>query len=518
VSAPAVDRDSIRELLLQLLAPVPEDATALRDTPVRGAPLLAIGGELAAAASGATFPVVDPASAQTVGEAADASLEDLDRAIASARQSFDTSAWSRDPALRARCLRQLQDALRDERETLRRDLVAEIGCAVRMTYGDQLDRPIEKLGFYADLARSYAYGTRVGGGEEREGNWFFQEPLGVVAVITPWNIPVELNLAKVGAALAAGCTVVLKPSPLSPWSGAHLGRIVVERTDFPPGVLNVVTSSSNEVAAALTTDPRVDAVAFTGSTATGKKVMAAAAGTVKRVLLELGGKAATVVLDDADLDAVVPLAAAFVCFNAGQSCILPSRLLVPRSHLDRCVELAADGLASVPVGDPADPEVFMGPLVSEEQRGRIEGYVERGISEGARLVLGGRRREDLGPGYFFEPTLFAEVDRRSTIAQEEIFGPVLSVLAYDGEDDAVDIANDTVYGLAGYVWGGDVDRAVEVARRLRTGMVSVNGGSFIGAELPFGGRRQSGMGREWGVAGFEEFLDLKSVGVGMPQS
>ncbi|MGH3109563.1 MAG: aldehyde dehydrogenase family protein [Gaiellaceae bacterium] len=462
------------------------------------------------------FPVLDPASAEVVGEAADGSLDDLDRAIASAREAFDTSAWAHDAALRARCLRQLQNGLRAERETLRRDLVAEIGCAVRMTYGDQLDRPIEKLGFYADLAESYQYGSRVGGGEERAGNWLFREPLGVVAVITPWNIPIELDLAKVGAALAAGCTVVLKPSPLSPWSGAHLGRIAAERADFPPGVLNVVTSSSNEVSAALTTDPRVDAVAFTGSTATGKKVMAAASGTVKRVLLELGGKAATVVLDDADLDAVVPLAAAFVCFNAGQSCILPSRLLVPREYLERCVELAAEGLASVPVGDPTDPDVFMGPLVSDEQRARVEGYVERGRAEGARLVLGGGRREDLAPGYFFEPTLFADVDRRSAIAQEEIFGPVLSVIAYDDEDDAVEIANDTVYGLAGYVWGGDTERAVAVARRLRTGMVAVNGGTFIGAELPFGGRRQSGMGREWGVAGFEEFLDLKSVGVGAP--
>ena len=517
MSASAVDRDSVRGILLQLLAPVPEDAPPLCDTPVRGAPLLAIAGELVPSASGATFPVVDPATAEVVGEAADASLEDLDRAIGAAQDAFDTSAWSSDSALRARCLRQLQDALREERETLRRDLVAEIGCAVRMTYGDQLDRPIEKLGFYADLAGSYAYGTRVGGGEEPEGNWFFREPIGVVAVITPWNIPTELNLAKVGAALAAGCTVVLKPSPLSPWSGAHLGRLVVERTDFPPGVFNVVTSTSNEVAAALTTDPRVDAVAFTGSTATGKKVMAAAAGTVKRVVLELGGKAATVVLDDADLDAVVPLAAAFVCFNAGQSCILPSRLLVPREHHDRCVELAAEGLASVPVGDPADPEVFMGPLISEDQRRRVEGYVERGRAEGARLVLGGGRREDLAPGYFFEPTLFAGVDSRSAIAQEEIFGPVLSVIAYEDEDDAVAIANDTVYGLAGYVWGSDLDRAVDVARRLRTGMVAVNGGSFIGAELPFGGRRQSGMGREWGVAGFEEFLDLKSVGIGFPQ-
>ncbi len=514
MTAPVVDRGFVRDLLLDLLAPVPDGAPPLADTAVRGAPRLTIGGELVNASSGATFRVVDPATGEAIGEAADGTLEDAARAIESARRAFDTSPWARDPALRARCLRQLQDALRDERETLRRDLVAEIGCAVRMTYGDQLDRPIEKLGFYADLAESYDYATRLGGGDERAGNWFFREPIGVVSVITPWNIPVELNLAKVGAALAAGCTVVLKPSPLSPWSGAHLGRIAAERTELPPGVLNVVTSSSNDVAAALTTDPRVDAVAFTGSTETGKRVMAAAAGTVKRVLLELGGKAATIVLDDADLGGVVPLAAAFVCFNAGQSCILPSRLLVPRRHAEQCVELAAEGLASVPVGDPSDPGTFMGPLISEEQRARVGRYVEAGLAGGATLVAGGGARSDLGPGYYVEPTLFADVDPASTIAQEEIFGPVLSVIPYDDDDDAVAIANGTVYGLAGYVWGGDPERAVDVATRLRTGMVSVNGGSFIGAELPFGGRRQSGMGREWGVAGFEEFLDLKSVGVG----
>ena len=518
MSAPVVGNDSVRALLLQLLATVPDDAKPLRDTPVRGEPRLAIGGELVPASTGARFPVLDPATGEVIGEAADGSLEDVDRAIAAAREAFDVSAWSRDAPLRARCLRQLQDALREERVTLRRDLVAEIGCAVRMTYGDQLDRPIEKLGFYADLAEGYAYDTRVDGADDIAGNWFYREPLGVVSVITPWNIPVELNLAKVGAALAAGCTVVLKPSPLSPWSGAHLGRLVVERTDFPPGVLNVVPSSSNEVAAALTTDSRVDAVAFMGSTATGREVMAAAAGSVKRVLLELGGKAATIVLDDADLDAVVPLAAAFVCFNAGQSCIVPSRLLVPRAQLERCVELAAEGIASVPVGDPTDPDVFMGPLISEEQRSRVESYVEQGKADGARLVLGGGRREDLGPGYYFEPTLFADVEAGSVIAQEEIFGPVLSLISYDDEDDAVAIANGTIYGLAAYVWGGDTERAVGVARRLQNGMVSVNGGSFIGAELPFGGRRQSGVGREWGVSGFEEFLDLKSVGVGSPPS
>lgn len=506
------DPGLFRSLLLDLLAPLPEGAEPIAGRTVTGEPRLLVGGELAAAEGGRAFPVVDPSTGEAVGEAGDGSAADMERAIAAARSALDGTRWATDHELRARCLRQLQAAMRAEAETLRRDLVAEIGCVVRMTYGDQLDRPIEKLGFYADLAERYAYATRLEGGDELSGSWLFREPVGVVGAITPWNIPVELDLAKVGAALAAGCTVVLKPSPLSPWSATHLGRLVAEATELPAGVFNVVPSSSNEVAALLTTDPRVDAVAFTGSTATGRRVMAAAAATVKRVMLELGGKSANVILPDADLERVVPVAASFVCFNAGQSCILPSRLLVPRDRYDECVDLAADGLAAVPWGDPTDPGVFMGPLISEAQRERVEGFVARAVEEGARVVVGGQRGE--GPGFFFEPTLLADVEPDATVAQEEVFGPVLSVIAYEDEDDAVAIANGTIYGLAGYVWGGDPERAVAVARRLRTGMVAVNGGSFIGAELPFGGRGQSGIGREWGVAGFEEFLELKTVGVG----
>ncbi|HJU47601.1 MAG TPA: aldehyde dehydrogenase family protein [Gaiellaceae bacterium] len=501
-------------ILLGLLADLPDGAPPLAGRDVRGEPRLLIDGRLVQAERGATFPVTDPSTGREIGDAADASPADMDRAIGAARDALDDTSWSRDPALRARCLRQMQRAMREDAEILRRDLVAEIGCAVRMTYGDQLDRPIEKLGFYADLAERYAYRTRLGGGEEPLGNWFLRTPVGVVGAITPWNIPVELSLAKVGAALAAGCTAILKPSPLSPWSATHLGRLVAERTEMPPGVFNVVSSSSSEVAALLTTDPRVDAVAFTGSTATGKAVMAAAAGTVKRVLLELGGKSANVILDDADLEAIVPLAAAFVCFNAGQSCILPSRLLVPRSRYEECVELATEGVRQVPYGDPTDPDVFMGPLISAEQRARVEGFVAVGEAEGARLTTGGRPATDRGDGFFFEPTVFADVDPLGTLAQEEVFGPVLAVIPHDGDDDAVRLANATVYGLAGYVWGGDTERAVGVAERLRCGMVAVNGGSFIGAELPFGGVRQSGVGREWGVAGFEEFLELQSIGVG----
>ncbi len=506
--------EAFRAVLLGLLADVPEGAPSLAARPPTGEPRLLVDGALVDAEGGATFAVVDPSTGSEIGRAADASQADMERAIAAAQRAFETTTWASDPQLRAGCLRQLQQAMRDDAEILRRDLVAEIGCAVRMTYGDQLDRPIEKLGFYADLAESYDYVSHLRGGDGPAGNWLARMPVGVVGAITPWNIPIELGLAKVGAALAAGCTVILKPSPLSPWSATHLGRLVAERTDIPAGAFNVVSSSSPEVAALLTTDPRVDAVAFTGSTVTGRAVMAAASGTLKRVLLELGGKSANVILDDADLEAIVPLAAAFVCFNAGQSCILPSRLLVPRSRLGECVELAVEGVRDVPYGDPTDPDVFMGPLVSAEQLGRVEGFVEAGQADGARLVTGGRRAADRGDGFYFEPTVLDRVEPRSRLAQEEVFGPVLSVLAYDDDDDAVALANATIYGLAGYVWGGDTERAVGVARRLRCGMVAVNGGSFIGADLPFGGMRQSGIGREWGVAGFEEFLELQSIGVG----
>jgi aldehyde dehydrogenase (NAD+) len=510
----AADQGVFRSILLSLLAEVPADAPPIAGRPVTGAPQMLVDGRLRGAGDRGTFAVHDPASGGQAGVAADGTLADMDEAIGAARRAFDDGVWAGDPAFRARCLRQLQAALRDERETLRRDLVTEIGCAVRMTYGDQLDLPIEKLAFYADLAERYDYGTRLDDGDGPGANWLYREPVGVVGAITPWNIPVELDLAKVGAALAAGCTVVLKPSPLSPWSATHLGRLAAERTEIPPGVFNVVSSASDEVAALLTSDARVDAVAFTGSTATGKRVMAAAAGSVKRVMLELGGKSASIVLDDADLEGIVPLAAAFVCFNAGQSCILPSRLLVPRGRLEECAELAAEGLRSVPVGDPADPGTFRGPLIRAGQLERVVGFVERAKAAGERLVTGGGRLSGPGRGHYFAPTLFAGVEPSSPLAQEEVFGPVLSLIAYDGDDDAVRIANGTVYGLAGYVWGADQERATAVARRLRVGMAGVNGGSFIGAHLPFGGRGQSGIGREWGVAGFEEFLELQSVGIG----
>jgi aldehyde dehydrogenase (NAD+) len=340
-----------------------------------------------------------------------------------------------------------------------------------------------------------------------------REAVGVVGAITAWNFPLYLDLAKLGPALAAGCTVVLKPPPDTPWSATHLGRIIAERTDIPAGVVNVVASSDHAIGEMLTTDPRVDMITFTGSTMTGRRIMAAASATLKKLALECGGKSANILLDDVDLAATAPFASLAVCTHAGQGCAIPTRLLVPRTRYDEAVELAAATMASIVPGDPRDPSVLCGPLVSDRQRERVLGYVDKGVADGGRVVVGGGRPAHLARGYFVEPTVFADVDPEATIAQEEIFGPVLAVLAFDDDADAVRIANSTVYGLSGAVSSADEERALAVARRLRTGTVGVNGGQWYGIDSPFGGYRQSGVGRENGVLGFEEFLEVKTLGL-----
>jgi aldehyde dehydrogenase (NAD+) len=338
----------------------------------------------------------------------------------------------------------------------------------------------------------------------------WREAAGVVAAITPWNFPLLINLAKLGPALAAGCTLVLKPPPDTPWSATELGRLIAERTDIPAGVVNVVPSSDHAVGEALTVDPRVDMVTFTGSTATGRRVMANASATVKKVFLELGGKSAHVILDDADVGAVAPMVAMGVCTHAGQGCAITTRLLLPRARYEEGVEAAKAAMEQVPYGDPTDPAVMTGPLISARQRDRVLGYIERGRSEG-RLVTGGGRPAHLERGFFVEPTLFADVDPSATIAQEEIFGPVLVAIPFDDDDDAARIANATIYGLSGAITSGDEGRAVALARRIRTGTLGVNGAQWLAPDSPFGGYRQSGLGRENGVAGFEEYLETKTV-------
>ncbi|HEX4865354.1 MAG TPA: aldehyde dehydrogenase family protein, partial [Acidimicrobiales bacterium] len=333
--------------------------------------------------------------------------------------------------------------------------------------------------------------------------------------ITPWNYPIQINLAKIVPALAAGNTVVLKPAPDTPWSASLLGRIVAEHTDIPPGVFNVVTSSNHAVGAQLSADPRVDMVSFTGSTASGRKIMAAGSATVKKVFLELGGKSASVVLDDADMAAAAANVAFQVTSHAGQGCAITSRWIVPESRKDEAISVLRDTIANIPYGDPTDPTNMMGPLISEVQRKRVLGYIAEGVDQGADVLMGGGIPGHLPKGYYVEPTVLAGVAEDAVVAQEEIFGPVLVVQTHRSDDDAVRIANNSIYGLSGAVVSSSIERARSVARRIRTGTVGVNGGVYYGADVPFGGFKQSGVGREMGQAGFEEYLEIKSIAEGM---
>ncbi len=472
---------------------------------------LLLDGKLTGASGGGSFEIVDPATEEVIGTAPDGTGADVDAAIGAARRAFDESGWATDPDLRVRCLTQLHEALVAAGPAMRALTTAEVGAPAFLTAGPQYDVPVEGLAWMRDLVGTYPWETDLG--EARPmgiptHRTVRREPVGVVAAITPWNFPNQINLAKLGPALAAGNTVVLKPAPDTPWVAAELGRIAAEHTDLPPGVLNVVTSRSHEAGALLAGDPRVDLVSFTGSTTTGRAVMAAAAPTLKRVFLELGGKSAAIVLDDAVLASAVGATAFAVCIHAGQGCALTTRLLVPRSRYDEAVEVAASVMASIGTGDPTDPGTVCGPVISAAQRDRVERYLATVEAEGGRFATGGRR-PDRDRGFWVEPAVVAGLDNTATIAREEVFGPVLTVIAHDGDDDAVRIANDSPYGLSGSVDSGDLERARAVARRVRTGTLAVNGGVWFAPDAPFGGYKQSGLGREMGVPGFEEYLETK---------
>jgi aldehyde dehydrogenase (NAD+) len=439
----------------------------------------------------------------------------MHRAIAAARRAFDETDWSTNRAFRARCLEQLQEALEAEQEELREQLILEVGCPRMTTHGPQLDGPLESaLRHPLGLIDTFPWETSLPDGPDMMGRpnvrRVWKEPVGVVGAIVPWNFPFEVTINKLAQALATGNTVVLKPAPDTPWNATLLGRLVAERTDIPAGVVNVVTSADHLVGEELTLSPQVDLVSFTGSTAVGQRIMEKGAATMKRVFLELGGKSATIVLDDADLDTALMTGLA-VCFHAGQGCAIPTRMLLPRSLYDEGVEKLTGFLQMAPYGDPQGGDVMMGPLVSAKQRERVLGYIEKGVAEGATLALGGGRPAHLPKGWYVEPTLFVDVDNTMTIAQEEIFGPVLVVIPFSDDDDAVRIANESRYGLAGGVFSGSLERSLAVARRIRTGMMSVNGGAPYGADMPFGGYKHSGIGRQNGTAGFEQYLETKAV-------
>ena len=473
-----------------------------------------IDGKLVPASGGATFETLNPATEEVLGAAADGTADDVDAAIGAARRAFDDGGWSTDPAFRARCLRQLRDAMVGHADELRELTIAEVGAPRFLTTLAQLDSPVEDLGWAADLAESYEWRRDLGEASPagvRSHRWVLKEAAGVVGAITPWNFPHQINLAKVGPALAAGCTVVLKPAPDTPWAAAALARIAATETELPPGVLNVVNGTDHGLGAQLSADPRVDLVSFTGSTATGRKVMASAAETLKRVFLELGGKSAFVVLDDADLGAAAALAAFTACTHAGQGCAITTRLVVPRALHDDIVEQAAATMAALGAGDPNDGGTICGPLISARQRERVEGYLRLATEEGGTFATGGGRPADRERGFFVEPTLITGLDNSARVAREEIFGPVLTVIPHDGDEDAVRIANDSPYGLSGAVHSADPERAWAVARAVRTGTMSVNGGVWYGGDVPFGGYKASGIGREMGVAGFEEYLETKAV-------
>jgi aldehyde dehydrogenase (NAD+) len=472
-----------------------------------------IDGKLAGSSSGATFPNLNPATEEVIGVCADGTRDDMLRAVAAARRAFDETDWSTNRSLRARCLRQLHAALRNEKEQLRAIVVHEAGAPVTISPFMQIDDPIEMVPYWADLAERYRYEERL---EDvpylgrPQGRIWRREAGGVAGLITPWNAPLYLNLAKLGPALASGCTAVLKPAPDTPWSATHLGRLLAEQTDVPAGVVNIVASSDHALGEIVSGDPRVDLVSFTGSTATGRRVMESASATLKKVFLELGGKSANIVLDDANLEAILPMSS-FTCVHGGQGCAITTRLLLPRSRYAEGLEIVKTAFERWQYGDPTNPAHLQGPQISKRQQERVLRYIEQGRREGARLVVGGGVPAHLPKGYYVEPTLFADVDPDATIAQEEIFGPVLCVIPFDDDDDAVRIANSTRYGLSGPVHSASVERALGIARRIRSGTLSINGAQWFHVDNPFGGYKQSGVGRENGRIGFEEYLETKVI-------
>lgn len=490
----------------------PIDATTVQFNPETR---LYVDGRLRDSATGKTVDNVNPATEEVLGTCTDAGAEDMEQAIAAARRTFDTTDWATDHEFRKHCLLQLHNALQEEKEDIRAELIAEVGSTVGMTYIAQLEWPLaDAVKWPAEYISEFAWermlhqDAKMGAPYNRV---VVKEAMGVAAAITPWNFPFEIISNKVGQILATGNTMVLKPAIETPWSALRWGRIIAEKTDIPPGAVNIVPASDNNVAQLLATDPRIDMVSFTGSTAVGKLIQRLSADTMKRNMLELGGKSAYLVLDDADLDAALP-GCIGALMHSGQGCALATRMLVPRSLYEQAVEVATATFGALSVGDPSDPNTFCGPLVSAKQRDRVLHYIEMAKREGGRVTVGGGVPEGLERGYYVAPTVVADVDPAHTIFQEEIFGPVLSITPYEGGDDgAVELANNSSYGLAGAIMGS-TERALAVARRIRTGSLMINTGMYYGADAPFGGYKMSGIGRQNGHEGFEQYLQTKTIG------
>jgi aldehyde dehydrogenase (NAD+) len=462
-----------------------------------------VGGEWVASSGSGSIEVIDSTTEQVIGRVPEGTPEDVDAAVRAARAGFE--AWRQVP-LEARLdvSSAISAALAERGDELAALIAAEVGMPLPQARQIQAGLPAMDFGAMAQVAREVPWEEEVGN------SLVVREPVGVVGCITPWNYPLHQICAKVAPAMAAGCAVVVKPSEVTPLSSFVLAEII-DSLELPAGVFNIVTGYGPVVGEAIAAHEDVDMVSFTGSTRAGRRVSEVAANTVKRVALELGGKSANVILDDADLATAVSYGVANCYLNSGQTCSAHTRMLVPRDQLEQAEQAAAAAAEKVAAGDPFEPGTKLGPLVSEAQRERVRGYIEKGAEEGAKLVTGGAEPPDgLDKGYFVRPTVFSNVDPEMTIAQEEIFGPVLSIIPYDDEDEAAEIANSTIYGLDGGVWSADPERAKAFARRMRTGQVQINGATF-NPMAPFGGVKQSGHGRELGRFGLEEFLEVKSI-------
>jgi aldehyde dehydrogenase (NAD+) len=476
---------------------------------------LFIDGEFQESASGRRYDVINPADESVIATAADADPADVTRAVDAAAKAIDTTDWTTNHEFRRKCLQDLQQGLRDATEEIKRLQGAEAGICYSSTV-THVDAMIEDMTYFNGLIATWPWERDLGPYEllgMKSNRRIRYEPYGVVGAITPWNAPFMTNIWKIGHALATGNAVVLKSAPDTPLTSALIARVAAETTDLPAGILNVISSADKAIAGeALTTDPRVGLMHFTGSPGVGERIAQNAAVGIRHVVLELGGKSANVFLPDADLDMSCGLGVAMCMNNSGQGCALATRMVVHADIYDDVLARLKAMVSIVPAGDPSDPANLVGPIIRQEQLERIEGLVDRAVAAGARIVIGGKRMDRGGKGFWYEPTIVADVDENAEIAQTEVFGPVLTVIRYEGDDDeAVRVANNSRYGLSGYVQSRDEERAWKVANRLKAGTVNINNSFYLSPDAPFGGYGISGVGVEHGEDGFRNYLQVKTI-------